>query len=95
MMGVAEHKKKEVAVLEKKARKQEYYDRQKFNWGVNKQNNSQKHWRVSHPLTPKVRSETNNIIGSSSAVDVQPWYLVSFATCYELDMGMLELEPGV
>lgn len=45
MMGVADHKKKEVAVKHKKAQKQEHYDRQKFNWGVNKQNNSQKHWR--------------------------------------------------
>lgn len=47
MMGVSETKKKEVAVLEKRARKQEFYDRQKFNWGVNKQGNSQKHFRVS------------------------------------------------
>ncbi|KFY22325.1 hypothetical protein V493_06659 [Pseudogymnoascus sp. VKM F-4281 (FW-2241)] len=45
MMGVSETKKKEVAVLEKRARKQEFYDRQKFAWGNNKQSNSQKHFR--------------------------------------------------
>ncbi len=45
MIGVSEQKKKGVAAWEMKARKQQDYDRQKFNWGVNKQNNSQKHFR--------------------------------------------------
>lgn len=45
MMGVAEHKKREVAVAHKKAQKLERYERAKFDWGNNKQNNSQKHWR--------------------------------------------------
>ena len=48
MMGVSEVKKKEVAVLEKRAQKQQFYDQQKFNWGNNKQSNSQKHFRVSY-----------------------------------------------
>lgn len=46
MAGVSESKKKEVSVLETRARKQEYKDRQKVAWFNNKQNNSQKHFRV-------------------------------------------------
>lgn len=45
MIGVSESKKREVAVLEKRARKQEFRERQRFDWGNNKQSNFQKHFR--------------------------------------------------
>lgn len=47
MVGVSAEKKKEVAVAEKKSRKMEERAGRKFQWGVNKQNNFQKHFRVS------------------------------------------------
>ncbi|RDL36989.1 Uncharacterized protein BP5553_04422 [Venustampulla echinocandica] len=45
MMGVSAEKKKEVVVAEKKSKKIEERAGRKFQWGVNKQNNFQKHFR--------------------------------------------------
>jgi pre-60S factor REI1 len=45
MIGVSAEKKKEVAAAEKRSRKVEGRERRKYEWGVNKQNNSQKHFR--------------------------------------------------
>ncbi|KAF4635182.1 hypothetical protein G7Y89_g2912 [Cudoniella acicularis] len=45
MIGVSAEKRKEVQVAEKKARKVEERERRKFQWGVNKGGNSQKHFR--------------------------------------------------
>ncbi|POS86250.1 hypothetical protein EPUL_000900, partial [Erysiphe pulchra] len=45
MLGVTEEKKKEVAALEKRYRKVEERGRRRSEWTINKQNNSQKHFR--------------------------------------------------
>lgn len=45
MLGVTTEKKKEVVAAEKRSRKFEDRARRKYEWGVNKQNNSQKHFR--------------------------------------------------
>ncbi|KAH8684238.1 C2H2 type zinc-finger-domain-containing protein [Tricladium varicosporioides] len=45
MVGVTAEKKKEVALAEKRSRKVEERERRKFQWGVNKGGNSQKHFR--------------------------------------------------
>ena len=45
MSGVAESKKREVRVAEKKAQKQADLAQRQVQWRVNKQNNSQKHYR--------------------------------------------------
>jgi pre-60S factor REI1 len=68
MMGVTESKKREVAVLEKRARKQEYRDRGRFQWGNNKQSNSQKHFRVSPSHALRNQTAANILLGSPSAV---------------------------
>lgn len=47
MMGVSEQKKKEVSVAEKRSRKAAERERRRYEWGNNKQANSQKHFRVS------------------------------------------------
>lgn len=46
MLGVTAEKKKEVQAAEKRSRKFEERAKRKYEWGVNKQNNSQKHFRV-------------------------------------------------
>lgn len=69
MMGVTTEKKKEVAAEVKRSRKIAERDERKFQWGVNKQNNNQKHWRVSRTLL--LRFEYSILIldiGSSFAV---------------------------
>ncbi|KUJ12489.1 uncharacterized protein LY89DRAFT_652956 [Mollisia scopiformis] len=45
MVGVSAEKKKEVMAAEKRSRKIEGRERRKYEWGVNKQNNFQKHFR--------------------------------------------------
>ncbi|TVY65502.1 Cytoplasmic 60S subunit biogenesis factor REI1-like protein [Lachnellula suecica] len=45
MLGVTAEKKKEVQAAEKRSRKFEERAKRKYEWGVNKQNNSQKHFR--------------------------------------------------
>jgi pre-60S factor REI1 len=50
MVGVSAEKKKEVMIAEKKSRKIEARERRKYEWGVNKQNNFQKHFRVCQHL---------------------------------------------
>jgi pre-60S factor REI1 len=47
MLGVTAEKRKEVQAAEKRLKKFEDRARRKYEWGVNKQNNSQKHFRVS------------------------------------------------
>jgi pre-60S factor REI1 len=47
MVGVTAEKRKEVQIAEKRSRKVEERERRKFQWGNNKQSNSQKHFRVS------------------------------------------------
>ena len=47
MVGVTAEKRKEVQLLEKRTRKVEDRERRRYQWGVNKQNNMQKHYRVS------------------------------------------------
>lgn len=47
MVGVTAEKRKEVQQEEKRSRKVEERERRKFQWGNNKQSNSQKHFRVS------------------------------------------------
>lgn len=68
MMGVTSEKKKEVAAETKRARKVEERDMRKFQWGVNKQNNNQKHWRVSFFAIVHVEPVLTSPLGSSSAV---------------------------
>lgn len=46
MAGVSEQRKREVRVTEKRARNVEERERRRFQWGNNKQNNFQKHFRV-------------------------------------------------
>ena len=48
MVGVTAEKRKEVQQAEKRSRKVEERERRKFQWGNNKQSNSQKHFRVSN-----------------------------------------------
>ncbi|TEY44994.1 hypothetical protein BOTCAL_0338g00110 [Botryotinia calthae] len=45
MAGVTAEKRREVKAAEKRSRKVENYERRKFDWRNNKQNNSQKHFR--------------------------------------------------
>jgi pre-60S factor REI1 len=52
MVGVTDEKRKEVQQAEKRSRKVEERERRKFQWGNNKQSNSQKHFRVSK-FTPE------------------------------------------
>jgi pre-60S factor REI1 len=47
MVGVTAEKRKEVQEAVKRSRKVEQREKRKYEWGVNKQNNSQKHFRVS------------------------------------------------
>ncbi len=47
MIGVSAEKVKEIRAVEKRARKVEERERRKFQWGNDKQGNSQKHHRVS------------------------------------------------
>ena len=47
MIGVTAEKRNEVQQAEKRSRKVEERERRKFQWGNNKQSNSQKHFRVS------------------------------------------------
>ena len=47
MVGVTAEKRKEVQEAFKRSRKVEQRETRKYEWGVNKQNNSQKHFRVS------------------------------------------------
>lgn len=48
MMGVTDAKKREVRAVEKRAQKQERRAQANYQWGNNKQSNSQKHFRVCH-----------------------------------------------
>jgi len=48
MLGVTAEKRKEVLAEEKRSRKTEERARRKYEWGNNKQANSQKHFRVSY-----------------------------------------------
>jgi pre-60S factor REI1 len=52
MVGVTAEKRKEVQEAVKRSRKVEQREKRKYEWGVNKQNNSQKHFRVSPYHTP-------------------------------------------
>ena len=45
MIGVSDAKKREIQAVEKRERKREHRARKQFEWGVNKQSNSQKHFR--------------------------------------------------
>ncbi len=45
MLGVTDAKKREIQTIEKRERKREHRARKQFEWGVNKQSNSQKHFR--------------------------------------------------
>ena len=45
MLGVSEAKKREIQAVEKRERKREHRACKQFEWGVNKQSNSQKHFR--------------------------------------------------
>ena len=45
MLGVTDAKKREIQAVEKRERKREHRARKQFEWGVNKQSNSQKHFR--------------------------------------------------
>ncbi|KAK0120186.1 hypothetical protein ONS95_011592 [Cadophora gregata] len=45
MQGVTAEKRKEVAIIEKRARKVQERETRRYQWGVNKQNNMQKHFR--------------------------------------------------
>jgi pre-60S factor REI1 len=49
MVGVTEQKKREVRATEKRARRAEERERRRFQWGNNRQDNFQKHFRVSPP----------------------------------------------
>ena len=51
MVGVTVEKRKEVKAEEKRSRKQEDRVRRRYEWGNNKQANSQKHFRVSLNLS--------------------------------------------
>lgn len=51
MVGVTMEKRKEVKAEEKRSRKQEDRARRRYEWGNNKQANSQKHFRVSLNLS--------------------------------------------
>jgi len=52
MLGVTAAKRAEVQAAEKRSKKFEDRARRKYEWGVNKQNNSQKHFRVSFHFQP-------------------------------------------
>lgn len=71
MVGVSDQKKKEVRATEKRARKAEDRERRHYQWGNNKQSNSQKHFRVSPRSLAQVENATNYKTGSSVAV-IQP-----------------------
>lgn len=67
MAGVTAEKRKEVQAAEKRSKKVELRERRKQEWGVNKQNNSQKHWRVSSSQAPSSCSSLTSL-GSSPAM---------------------------
>jgi pre-60S factor REI1 len=57
MVGVTTEKRREVQAAEKRSRKVEERERRKFQWGNNKQSNSQKHFRVNNRVsTPFVHA---------------------------------------
>lgn len=51
MVGVTTEKRREVQAAEKRSRKVEERERRKFQWGNNKQSNSQKHFRVNNRVS--------------------------------------------
>jgi pre-60S factor REI1 len=67
MVGVTDEKKREIRALEKRTRKAEERERRRFQWGVNKGGNSQKHFRV-RSIALHSYQHTNSPLGSSSSV---------------------------
>jgi pre-60S factor REI1 len=49
MAGVSNAKKREIEAVEKRERKREGRERDRYQWGVEKRGNMQKHFRVSNP----------------------------------------------
>ena len=68
MVGVTDQKRREVQLAEKKARKLEERERRNFQWGVNKQGNFQKHFRVSLSYFLSYQIAADSSVGSSSSV---------------------------
>jgi pre-60S factor REI1 len=75
LVGVTTEKRKEVQAIEKRARKVQDRETRRYQWGVNKQNNSQKHFRVS--LYPLILSETSLICLRILCCNEQ-WILLCF-----------------
>ena len=67
MVGVTEAKKREIKAVEKRERKREHRERQRYQWGVDKRGNSQKHFRVSL-LVLHAFSDTDILTGPSLAM---------------------------
>ena len=59
MIGVTDQKKREILATEKRARKVEERERRRFQWGNNKQSNSQKHFRVSFTTLDRICEHAN------------------------------------
>ena len=69
MAGVTEAKKREIKAVEKRERKRENRQRLRYQWGVDKRGNSQKHFRVRAHLMSDSCHCTNVSAGSSVAVN--------------------------
>jgi pre-60S factor REI1 len=68
MVGVTVEKRKEVMAEEKRSRKVEERARRRYEWGNNKQANSQKHFRVSQDGPKSTFLILTIVLGSSTSV---------------------------
>ena len=72
MVGVSDEKRREIRAVEKRARKAEERDQRRFQWGNNRQNNFQKHYRVCLYCMLTAISSLILITGSFTSVKIRP-----------------------
>lgn len=83
MIGVTAEKRREVQAAEKRSKKFEDRARRKYEWGNNKQNNSQKHFRVSCQAPPPKRVGFGHSMLTFHRIHCcSDWAIVLFA-CFE------------
>jgi len=70
MVGVDDARKRAVKAVEKKDVKRAQRDQAKYQWGINRAANSQKHFRVSLRFSTLSFTSANHSVGSSPPVDV-------------------------
>ncbi|KAI9769155.1 MAG: hypothetical protein M1840_004506 [Geoglossum simile] len=64
MVGVSGAKRREIKAVEKRERKREGRERDRYQWGVEKRGNMQKHFRVSNPPAVATRGNVELILSA-------------------------------